>query len=77
MFCRGVAPPTTTSSTLCDLIRELCCTQIELSEWLPFNPPFQAKNTQTHCRVTVEHSDTHTHTQNGDCEGALELVGPV
>lgn len=29
------------------LIRELCCTQIELSEWLPFNPPFHAKNTQT------------------------------
>lgn len=49
---RGVALP------LCDMIRELCCAQIELSELLPFNPPFHTKTTQTHCRVTVEWSDT-------------------
>lgn len=50
---RGVALP------LWSMIRELCCTQIELSEQLPFNPPFHTKNTQPHYRVTVEQSDKH------------------
>lgn len=48
MFCgtEGVTLP------LCDTIRELCCSQIELSELLPFNPPFHMKNTQTHRRLS-------------------------
>lgn len=53
------------------VIRELCCTQIELSERLPFSPPFHTKNTQTHRRATVEQSDTYK------MEGPGRLLGPV
>lgn len=60
MFCSTEGLP----SPLWSTIRELCCTQIELSERLPFNPPFHTKRTPTHCRQPSR--VTLTHTQNGD-----------
>lgn len=68
---RGVALP------LWSMIRELCCSQIELSEQLPFNPPFHTKKTQTHCRQLSK--VTHTHkmeimTSTEACKGQCESV---
>lgn len=58
---------------LWSVIRELCCSQIELSERLPFNPPFDTKSTQTHLQA-VEQSDTH---KMEITTGHRSLRGPV
>ena len=68
MFCSTEGLP----SPLWSTIRELCCTQIELSERLPFNPPFHTKRTPTHRRQPSR--VTHTHTQNGDYHRASVSV---
>lgn len=51
---RGGLPSPPYLPPLRHMIRQPCCAQIELSERLPFSPPFHVKNTQT-----VGQSDTH------------------
>lgn len=64
---RGVALP------LWSMIRELCCTQIELSERLPFNPPFHTQRIHRH--TLQGGSWAKWHTQNGDYDRHRSLRG--
>lgn len=66
MQYRGVALP------LWDMIRELCCTQIELSERLPFT---RHSTQRIHRRTLQGDSSAKWHTQNGDHECHRILFG--